>query len=287
MKTDKGNIYGSLVTPPGINKVPVVLIIPGSGPTDRNGNNQYGVKGNTYSMLADSLQKEGIASLRYDKRGIGASAAAMTREDSLTFDDMVNDAIGFTKMLKQYWRFSKVIILGHSEGSLIGIRVAEQEKVAGLISAAGIAQRADKIVEKQLKEQSKELSKKSKVLFDSLLDGYTVNVEDPALTPLFRNSVQNYIRSWLKYTPDEEIKKLQIPILILQGTNDIQVAVSEAEKLSKAAPGATLTVIDGMSHLLKQAPEDRVKNEATYSDPNLPLSPGLMPAIMKFINETK
>jgi pimeloyl-ACP methyl ester carboxylesterase len=289
LKTAKGNIYGTLTTPPGMNKVPVVLIIPGSGPTDRNGNSTLGVNANTYKMIADSLQKEGIASLRYDKRGVAESAAALENEDSLTFDDGVNDAIGFTKMLKQYWRFTKVVLLGHSEGSLIGMRVAEQEKVDGYISVAGVAQRADKIIETQFKAQSKELSGQAKVYFDSLLKGYSVHVPDNevALASVFRTSAQGYIRSWLHYTPEDEIKKLTIPILILQGTTDIQVAEKEAKKLAKAAPDATLTIIDGMNHVLKQAPEDRAGNGATYTNPDLPLSPGLMPAITSFVKGLK
>lgn len=287
LDTKNGTLYGTLATPPGMKKVPVVLIIPGSGPTDRNGNNPLGVKANTYHMIADSLLKEGIASLRYDKRGVEESGSVLKSEDSLTFDDMINDAIGFTKMLKEYWRFTKVIILGHSEGSLIGMEVAKKEKVDGFISVAGIGDRADKIIEKQLKTESKEMSKKATVIFDSLINGYSVKNIDPSLIAIFRPSVQGYMRSWLKYTPKDEIKTLHIPVLILQGTTDIQVGVKEAKKLNKAYPDATLTIIGGMNHILKQAPKDRALNEATYANPDLPLSPGLIPAISQFVKGIK
>ena len=287
LKTATGNLYGTLVEPSNIHKVPVVLIIPGPGQTDRNGNNPFGVKANTYSMIADSLLKEGYASLRYDKRGVGSSAAALKNEEDLSFDDMINDAVGFIKLLKQHWHFSKVIILGHSEGSLIGMKVAEQEKVDGYISVSGVAQRADKIIEKQIRTQSKELSKKATVVFDSLMNGYTVNNKDSALRSMFDNSAQGYLRSWMKYNPKEEISKLTIPVLILQGTTDLQVNIKEAKKLKKACHQATLTIIDGMNYMLKQAPEDRTQNEATYVNPNLPLSPGLMSAIINFIREIK
>jgi len=128
LKTSGGNIYGSLILPDGDKRAPVVLIIPGSGPTDRDGNNDIGLHTNTYLMIADSLEKEGIASVRYDKRGIGESARDFKIEENLTFDDMVNDAVGFIKMLQDDKRFSKVIILGHSEGSLIGMIAADKEK---------------------------------------------------------------------------------------------------------------------------------------------------------------
>ncbi len=288
LKTRTGNVFGSLTFPEGSKKVPVVLIIAGSGPTDRNCNSEAGgLKTDAYKLLADSLQHAGIAALRYDKRGVGESAGAAVSEDSTRFGDMVDDAVGFVKMLKKDARFSKIIIAGHSEGSLIGMIAAAKEKVAGFISIAGVAQRADKIIEKQLRAQSGTLAAQATIILDSLDAGHLVKSVDPALMSLFRPSIQPYMISWLKYDPAKEIKKLTIPILIIQGTTDIQVEVSEAEQLKKASPKATLKVIDGMNHPLKQAPEDREKNVATYNNPKLPLSPGLMPAILDFISKTK
>ena len=288
LKTHTGNVFGSLTFPDGSGKVPVVLIIAGSGPTDRDGNsNAGGLKTDAYRLLADSLRQAGIACVRYDKRGVGESAGAIVSEDSIRFGDMVDDAIGFVKMLKKDARFSKIIIAGHSEGSLVGMVAAEKEKIAGFISIAGVAQRADKIIEKQLRSQSGTLAAQATIILDSLKAGQTVKSLDPMLTSLFRPSVQQYMISWLKYDPAAEIKKLTIPVLIIQGTTDIQVEVGEAELLKKAYPKATLKLIEGMNHPLKQAPEDREKNVATYSDPRLPLSPGLMPAILDFISKTK
>jgi pimeloyl-ACP methyl ester carboxylesterase len=283
LNTTTGDIFGTLTMPEGGGSAPVVLIIAGSGPTDRDGNNPAGVNANTYKMLADSLQKAGIASLRYDKRGIAESTPAMKNEESLSFEDMVNDAQGMVKKLKEDGRFSKVYILGHSEGSLIGMIVAEREKVDGYISVAGIAERADKIMEQQISAQSPELGAKSKVYFDSLLKGKTVHVTNPDLESIFRASVQPYMRSWLKYNPCTEIKKLKIPVMILQGTTDIQVKTEEASKLKNACPTAKLVFMPGMNHVLKDAPEDREKNIATYSNPDLPLSTGLVSNIDKFV----
>ena len=288
LKTPNGNIYGTLTMPVSKKKIPVVLIIAGSGPTDRNGNSdQGGLKSNAYKMLADSLQQAGIACVRYDKRGIGESSEALKVEDSIRFGDGIKDAEGFIKMLKADTRFSKVIVLGHSEGSLIGMVAANKEKAAGYISLAGIAERADVIIEKQLKAQSEELAANAKIILDSLDKGHLVKDVAPSLFSLFRPSIQPYMISWLKYEPKLEIKKLTIPVLILQGTTDIQVSVEEAQKLKKAYPKATLKLITGMNHVLKQATESYAENVATYSKPDLPLSQDLMPAIIKFISSIK
>ncbi len=288
LKTKDGDIHGTLTLPDGTKKVPVVLIIAGSGPTDRDGNSEAGgLKTDAYKMLADSLRKAGIAAVRYDKRGVGESAGAITNEESMRFDDIVNDAVGFIRMLKKDTRFSKVFIAGHSEGSLVGMIAAQREKVTGFISIAGVAQRADKIIEKQLHGQSADLEDKATVIMDSLNKGHLVKNVDHSLTALFRPSVQPYMISWLKYEPTREIKKLAIPVLIVQGTTDIQVPVTEAEALKKAYPKATLKVIEGMNHPLKQAPENREQNMATYNNPRLPLSPMLMSSIIGFVNDTK
>ena len=281
-----GSVYGSLTMPVTDNKVPVVLVIAGSGPTDRNGN-QAQMKSNAYKLIADSLLKAGIACLRYDKRGIGESVAAAKSEESTRFDDMADDAAGIIKMLKGDSRFSKVYVLGHSEGSLVGMIAAKKEPVSGFISLAGAGQRADKIIEQQLATQSKEGAAVARVIMDSLVKGYKVRNVDTALMMLFRPSVQPYLTSWFTHDPQAEINKVAAPILILQGTTDIQVAVSEAEMLKKANPKATLKLVRGMNHVLKQAPADREQNVATYNNAALPLSAGLMEAILKFINATK
>lgn len=284
-KSPTGSIYGTLVTPSGSGKVPVVLIIAGSGPTDRNCN-QAGMSTNAYKQLADSLSMWGIATVRYDKRGVGESIAAIGKgEESIRFDDMIDDAAGFIKMLKSDSRFSKIIVLGHSEGSLIGMVAGQREHAAGFISLAGAGERADYLIVKQYTAQSPELGKKARIEFDSLLKGHTVTPTDPALAAIFRPSVQPYLRSWLKYDPATEINKLKQPVLILQGTTDIQVSTADAQKLKKADKKAQLVLIEGMNHVLKTAPEDKMQNVATYTDPGLPLAPGLVPAIATFVKQ--
>jgi alpha-beta hydrolase superfamily lysophospholipase len=282
-KAPEGSIYGTLVMPANIKgKVPVVLVIAGSGATDRNGN-QTGITSNAYQMIADSLKNYGIASVRYDKRGVGESAAIVKTESELLFSNMVDDAAGFVHMLQNDSRFSKVIVLGHSEGSLIGMIAVAREKAAALISVAGTSERADKTIKKQLFEQSPTVAKYAIPLLDSLVKGYTVQKADPSLNYLFRPTIQPYMRSWLKYEPAVEIKKVKAPILILHGTTDIQVGKAHAEMLKKANPAASLKYITGMNHVLKEAPADRTENLDTYTSPELPLCKGFIPQVVKFV----
>lgn len=278
-------LAGSLIMPTknSIGKVPVVLIIAGSGPTDRNGNSSLGVSANSYLLLADALGKAGIATLRYDKRYSGETKTTKAEVD-LRFEDFVNDAIGFIKQLKTDPRFSKVIILGHSEGSLIGMVAAEREKVAAYISVEGAGDRADKVIAEQFKTMP-EVYAANAAKLDSLGKGLTVSAASN--DPLFRLSVQLYLISWFKYNPQIEIAKLKVPVLILQGTTDFQVSVGDAQNLKKAKPDATLVLVEGMNHVLKQAPADREQNIKTYNKPELPVDPSLIKTIVQFVGGLK
>ncbi len=286
--TSSGDISGTLTVPEKPRKSPVVLIIAGSGPTDRDCNSPLGIKTNAYKMLAESFAANGISTLRFDKRGIAKSKAAMTGENDIRFDNYINDAIGWINLLKKDKRFSKIFILGHSEGSLIGMVTAEKTPISGFISVAGAGSPGDTIVRKQLKNQlPPQLLQESNKILDSLRSGKTVSKVNPVLLSLYRPSVQPYLISWIKYDSAAEIKKLKIPVLIVQGTTDIQVSVEDARLLSAAKPDAKLLIIDNMNHILKEAEADRQKNIATYSNPELPLKQELVKELVSFIKNKK
>lgn len=280
LQTKTGDLFGTLTTPEKFNKVPVALIIAGSGPTDRDGNNPM-MKNNSLKMLAAELSKNGIATLRYDKRGIAESKASGKSEADLRFDDYVNDAKDWIQLLKQDKRFSKVIIIGHSEGSLIGMMAGAH--ATKFISVAGAGQSADKILKVQLSTQPKVVQDLCFPIIDSLKNGKTVENVNPMLFSLFRPAVQPYMISWFKYDPQVEIKKLTIPVLIVQGTNDIQVSVDDARRLSAANPKAKLVLIEKMNHVFKLVEGDRQANLATYSNPVLSVADELVESISKFI----
>ncbi|MFI5159633.1 MAG: serine aminopeptidase domain-containing protein [Sphingobacteriales bacterium] len=285
LKTLSGSIHGTVTMPKNATgKIPVVLIIAGSGPTDRNGNSpKLDLETNAYKDIAEALGKSGIASVRYDKRMIGESETN-NKEADLRFDDYVDDAVGMVEMLGQDDRFSKVIVLGHSEGSLVGMLACRDQPVKGFISIAGAGDSADKILTEQLKSKSQFIQEHFKTLLDSLRKGKTIDNIDPSLYFIARPSVQRYLMSWCKYNPPRVLKTLKIPVMIIQGTTDLQVTVADAEKLKKAKSEATLLIIPGMNHVLKDAPADRDQNLATYNKPDLPLKAELMPGIISFIN---
>ena len=289
LKTPTGILYGSELMPATKVPVRVVLLHAGSGPTDRNGNSRLlPGSNNSLKLLAEALARNGIASLRFDKRGIGMSAPAGPAEADLRFEMYVDDAAAWVAQLRTDARFSKIIIAGHSEGSLIGMLAAHQSGADAYVSIAGIARSADDVVRDQLR------SKLPAALFEqadrslkALKEGK--NIADPpaALASLFRPSVQPYMISWIKYTPTEVIKTLKLPVLIVQGTTDIQVATAEAKGLAAAKPDATLALIDGMNHVLKMVSNDAAAQRNAYSDPTLPVSEQLINTIAGFVKGLK
>lgn len=282
LETPTGNISGTVLYPATRNKVPVVLLIAGSGPTDRNGNNPA-MTNNHLKLLAESLNGYQVASLRYDKRGIGASRKAGIHEKDLRFEDYVKDAAGWIAWLQKDERFSKVIVAGHSEGSLIGMLACQQVKPAAFISISGPADRADRLIREQLKGQPETVRKEVYPVLDSLVAGKTVESIDPKYNALLRPSVQPYLISWFNYSPKAEISKLDIPILIINGTNDLQVEPQNAFELLYSSRNVDLEIIEGMNHILKQAEADRQQNIATYNKPDLPVMHELVQAIVNFI----
>lgn len=280
LQTKTGQIFGTLTTPKEFTNIPVALMIAGSGPTDRDCNNPF-MKCDAFKIFAHELTQNNIASLRYDKRGIAESKEAGKKESDLRFDDYVNDAKEWIQLLKQDKRFSKVIVVGHSEGSLIGMMAAANADK--FISIAGAGQSADKIIKEQLSTQPKAVQDSTFPIIDSLLKGKTVDNVNPMLASLFRLSVQPYMISWFKYDPQIEIQKLTIPVLIIQGTNDIQVTVEDAKRLSKANPKSELVLIDNMNHVFRIVEGDRQANIATYNNTSLPIADELVKNVTSFI----
>jgi pimeloyl-ACP methyl ester carboxylesterase len=265
---------------------PVVLIISGSGPTDRDGNSiLLPGKNNSLLQLADSLAQHGIGTLRYDKRGIGKSRPdTMMSEQNMTIDLIADDAKAMYDWLKSQG-YKNIFIAGHSEGSLIGLMIASELKPKGFISIAGAGRKAGDLLKEQLAGQlSPQLSTELNNSIDSLERGESVSVVNAALMSLLRPSIQPYMKSWLKQDPQKLISKLSCPVLILQGTKDLQVKEIDAQKLLQAKQDAKLVMIKNMNHVLKQVdsdkPEDNVK---AYSDPNLQVVKELISTITSFI----
>ncbi|WP_282126951.1 alpha/beta hydrolase [Marinifilum flexuosum] len=284
LQTETGELKGSLLLPERDQKLPVVLMISGSGPTDRNGNNAM-MQNNSLKMLTEGLSKHSIASVRFDKRGVGESKGAMVSEADLRFEHYVNDVKEWIAKLQKDGRFSEVIVLGHSEGSTIGMIAIQDMKVAKYISVAGPGFAAGDIIRKQLKAQPPVVLQQAEPVLAKLEKGELVEDTPAFLAALFRPSVQPYMISWMKYDPSVEITKVSCPVLLVQGTTDIQVKVEDVEALAKANPKVKKLIVEGMNHVLKEAEADRMKNFQTYNNPELPLKSGLLEGIVAFVKE--
>lgn len=286
--TSTGSLFGSLSVPIAEGKVPIVLIIAGSGPTDRNGNSGRALNTNCYKILADSLLKYGIASLRYDKRGAAESAASVIDPVSFRFINYVNDAVDAIKLLKADNRFSQIVVIGHSEGSLVGMIAAKMASADKYVSIAGAGFPIQDVLRKQFMAQPEAYQAMLLTRLDTLVAGKLLTNVPAELNAIFNPMLQPYLMNWFTYIPATEIAKLNIPVLILNGTTDIQVGVEQANNLHKACKQSKLVIVNGMNHLLKEAPLDRQKNLATYTNaPNAPIKTELVQAIKNFVKATK
>ncbi len=287
LDTPTGQLAGTLELPAGADKPRVALLIAGSGPTDRDGNSSMiPGRNDSLKLLAAGLADAGIATVRYDKRGIGGSHAAGSAESALRFEMFVDDAAAWIARLKADPRFASVAVIGHSEGSLIGMLAAQQANAAAFVSIAGIADGASTLLRKQLEGKlPPELEKESERILVSLESGVVVDPVPPALATLFRPSVQPYLISWFKYVPAQRIADLTMPVLVVQGNTDIQVDVVQANRLHGARPGAKLEIIPGMNHVFKHVRAVPELQVASYGDPSLPVSPLLVKSIADFLHQ--
>ncbi len=276
-------LAGTLYTPNTSDKTNLVILIAGSGPTNRNGN-QVGVKNNSLKLLAEGLATNGISVYSYDKRLFALLKSGDFDESKLLFDDFITDASDVISYFREKNKHHKIIVVGHSEGSLIGMVAAQASKADGVVSIAGAGSPIDQVLEFQMNQNAPFLLKQTKEILKELKAGNIVKIENVALSSLFRESVQPYMISWLTYNPQDEIKRLNIPVMIINGTVDLQVTVSEAELLKKAKPDAVYLIIENMNHVLKEV-KDVTENQQSYTNPDLPVAAELIREISDFVNK--
>lgn len=283
-----GPLKGTLLSPDTAD-APVVLIVPGSGPTDRNGNAPTWLNASTYRLLAEGLLDEGIASVRIDKRGMYGSAAAIPDADDVTIDEYAADVQAWVAAIRAQTGARSVWVLGHSEGGLVGLLAARQSAdIAGLILVATAGRPLGQVVRQQLQSNpaNAPFLDNAMWILDSLEAGDRVDAAriDPALMPLCRPQVQRLLMSELTVDPAALLAGYTNPVLIVQGSRDIQVAVHDAERLKHANPRAEMALIADANHFLKPVrTTDRDENLAAYSAPDLPLAEGVVDAISAFV----
>lgn len=278
-------LSGTLLTSKSLVKQPLVIIIPGSGPTDRDGNNVM-MKNNSLKYLAENLSEKNIAAYRFDKSVLSYSKEDLKNIDSLTFDVFIDEAKSVINYFKQTEDYSKIIVAGHSQGSLVGM-VASKENVDGFISIAGAGKSIDEILVEQIEKQAPFLKADTEKIVQELKKGNMVAEVNPNLVSLFNKQIQPFLISWIKYNPQSELKKLTIPVLIINGTKDIQVSVEQAQFLHEAKENSQLNLIENMNHLFKEIKGDTNENILSYSNPNLPIMEELINIITTFVDEIK
>jgi pimeloyl-ACP methyl ester carboxylesterase len=262
-------------------KTNLVILIAGSGPTDRDGN-QKGLTNNSLKLLAEALANNGIAVYSYDKRIFAQMATGKLDEASLSFDNFIDDAKAVLLHFKNQKKYHSITIAGHSEGALIGM-VAANSNADAYISIAGAGRPIDEVLLEQIGKQAPFLKEEVQKNLETLKNGTTFELKNQMLASLFRASVQPYMISWIKYNPQAEIKKLQIPTLLINGDKDIQVSVQDAQLLQQAKPDAQLKIIPNMNHIFKQIKGDDAENKASYTNPDLPIATDLSELITTFI----
>ena len=279
---------GTLTLPRGTTgPLPVVVIIAGSGPTDRNGNSLMGIRPNSYAQLAWRLAERGIATLRYDKRGMPGTKGTFDMT-TMTLDDFAADARAAAESLAHDVRFSRVILLGHSEGSSLALLAARAgPPVAAVISVSGLGRPFGVVLREQLARQ---FDGATLVRYDTAMAQYLRGEQPkdvpPQLAPLFVPINLSFMKSLSVLDPPAAIRAVRQPVLIVQGGRDLQVTVADAERLRNAKPDAQLVVVPLANHVLKQTTDTTLNGQMpTYQNPAVPIMPVVANAIADWIRK--
>ncbi len=257
---------------------PLIIWVHGSGNIDRNGNQGAIIKANYIKQFRDSINKQGIAFFSYDKRTSNPKNFKFLK--GILYEDLVNDAKKVISHFKNDNRFSEIILIGHSQGSLTALLASKN--TGKYISIAGPGISIDKTIIEQITKQSAELGSTTIAHFKELFETGTIKKVHPFLVSIFAKQNLPFILNWAKYNPAEEIKKITIPTLIINGTKDIQVKVEDAQALHKALPSSELVIIENMNHVLKHLEKD-ADNMNSYYSADFPLSTELITTIANFI----
>ncbi|SIT09080.1 alpha/beta hydrolase [Paracoccus saliphilus] len=292
-----GTLVGTLTLPahggPLPTETPVLLIVPGSGPTDRDGNSPLGVAAAPYRLLAEALAERGYPSVRIDKRGMFGLAGATSDPNDVTIAAYGDDLLSWTNAIRERLPAKDgarcVVPLGHSEGGLVALAaMARLPDPCGLILLASIGRPLGEVIRDQLRANPANTAylEEADEALVSLKRGERVDASalKPALQPLFAPEIQGFLIDAISYDPVELAAAVDVPTLVLQGTRDLQVRNADARLLADAAPNAELKLLPDVNHVLKSvASADPSANLATYSDPNLPIAPGVVEAVANFL----
>jgi uncharacterized protein len=266
-----------------------ILIIPGSGPTDRDGNNRLGVKGSPYKRLAEGLASKGLATVRVDKRGMFGSSRAVADANAVTISDYASDVHAWAKVIREQTGVPCVWVAGHSEGGLVALASGQNaDDLCGLILLATPGRPVGQVLREQLRAAmgGGPMLQQATLTIKALEAGRRPNVYslDPPLQQMFAPPMQGFLISMFSYDPARLIAEFHKPVLILQGERDLQVSMADAKRLKQAAPAAKLVFLPDANHFFKVVKSaDIAVNTAAYSKP-VPLAPHIADEIADFVS---
>lgn len=284
LNSDGCMLQCSLMLPDGYEHSAVALLISNTATADRDGNEQV-MRNYALKMVAFALAQRGIASLRYDKRGVGSSRYNGSMSGQSTLSTHASDIKNLVGSLKRDKRFSKVVVIGHGEGSLLGmIAISRGALASAFISVEGVGRSFDQVLKDQLSHQPAQMRDIAYEIIDTLKTGKPYVGVPVFLSSFFAPQLQPYLISCMKYNPQLLIRSMKIPVMVVHGDTDIKVKVEDARLLNAANPNSKLVVIAGMNHVLKDCPSmDRGPQIHTYANPALPINTVLASELSKFI----
>jgi hypothetical protein len=274
------NVVGTLLLPETTGKSPLIIFVHDQGVVDRNGNDLRS-RHFAYKQLADTLLNQGIATYRYDKRTF-TEIKTRRVSNNILLDDFVVDVKEAIYAFSKDERFSKIILLGHGQGSLVSL-LANNKNIDKIISIGGSGMSIDDVIVEQIALQQPGLDKVARKTFDQVLsqDDIVEDIERD-LTSIISPQMQPFMKSWMKYKPTELAAGISTPVLVIHGKLDRQVAVKQATLLDKAFPNSQLVIIKGMNHIFKEVIDDDLMSSKSYIDPNFSIHPQLIEEVVSF-----
>ena len=275
-----GAIDAVLNVPPGIERPPVALLIAGSGSTDHDGNGPQ-LKPATLKKLSDGLLALNIATLRYDKRGAGGWKKEFGNPEDFRFKDFVDDAAALVDYLRGSGKFSRVAVIGHSEGGLVAILTARRVPVDRLVLLTTAARKQGDLLKAQLEKQlPPEKFEPIAKAIDTIMAGQIVDPPPAGLA--IAPAMQPGIASAFTEDPIDPLRKIDMPTLVIAGGRDRQLARLDFLALTTADFAAKSLWLPDMNHVLVDV-TDEADDVASYNQAERPLDPELVETVAEFV----
>jgi len=271
------SLPGILTRPHGGNSyIPLVVLVAGSGPTDRDGNN-YNVPGKTdvLKLLAEGLAARGIASFRYDKRGSGQAYRYESHDQQVSFARHASDLVAILEKLQKEVGISRLVVAAMNEGAWIAALAINKASRQGLsVDGFAVLDASGKkpldILRENLSELDKALQCEAESIVQAILEGKSYQEPSETLRDFFSPQKREWLYSWLSMDPAREIAAIKSPLVLVRGELDEQVPENEFKLLMALRPSAVARVIPGMNYMLKKVASAE-ENYDSFTNPKYPI----------------